>query len=126
MASALPGETGNPEIASFHLNDACFFTKNTKHSLKYHIVIVEPPFTVEMIARVHHTGPRNHSILLFVTHNVTHTLYVNQVCHAVSRGVKDGSCPSSMAYKTGANFVGHTMYIGDAFPHLLELIPTDN
>jgi len=31
-ASALPGETGNPEIASFHLNAACFFTINTKHS----------------------------------------------------------------------------------------------
>ena len=30
-ASALPGETGNSEIASFHLNVACFFTKNTKH-----------------------------------------------------------------------------------------------
>jgi len=29
-ASALPGETGNPEIASFHLNVAYFFTKNTK------------------------------------------------------------------------------------------------
>jgi len=28
-ASALPGETGNTEIASFHLNDACFFTKKT-------------------------------------------------------------------------------------------------
>jgi len=27
------GETGNPEIASFHLNAALFFTKkNTKHS----------------------------------------------------------------------------------------------
>jgi len=33
-ASALPGETGNPEIASFHLNAACFFNKNTKHKLK--------------------------------------------------------------------------------------------
>jgi len=33
-ASALPGETGNPEIASFHLNVTCFFMKNTKHSLK--------------------------------------------------------------------------------------------
>jgi len=119
MASALPGETGNPEIASFHLNDACFFTKNTKHSLKYHLVRVEPLFIVRTIDWMHQTGP---GILL----SVTHTLYVNQVCHAVSRGVKDGSCPSSMAYKTGANFVGHTMYIGDAFPHLLELIPTDN
>jgi len=26
-ASALPGETGNREIVSFHLSDACFFTK---------------------------------------------------------------------------------------------------
>jgi len=31
-ASVLPGKTGNPEIASFHLSAACFFTKNTKHS----------------------------------------------------------------------------------------------
>ena len=30
-ASALPGETGNPEIASFHLNAACFFTKKTQN-----------------------------------------------------------------------------------------------
>jgi len=28
-ASALPGETENPEIMSFHLNAARFFTKNT-------------------------------------------------------------------------------------------------
>jgi len=26
-ASALPGGTRNPEIAPFHLNAACFFTK---------------------------------------------------------------------------------------------------
>jgi len=26
-ASALPGETGNPKIASFHLNVACFLPK---------------------------------------------------------------------------------------------------
>jgi len=29
-ASALPGKTGNPEIVSFHLNAACFFTKKTR------------------------------------------------------------------------------------------------
>jgi len=29
-ASALPGETGNPEIASFHLNAACFSPKNER------------------------------------------------------------------------------------------------
>jgi len=34
-ASALPGETGNPEIASFHLNAACFFTK--KHETQFKI-----------------------------------------------------------------------------------------
>jgi len=34
-ASALPGETGNPEIASFHLNAACFFTK--KHEIQFKI-----------------------------------------------------------------------------------------
>jgi len=33
-ASALPGETGNPEIASFHLNVACFFTKKHETQLK--------------------------------------------------------------------------------------------
>jgi len=33
-ASALPGETGNPEIASFHLNNACFFTKKHETHLK--------------------------------------------------------------------------------------------
>jgi len=33
-ASALPGEAGNPEIASFHLNAACNFTKNHTTHLK--------------------------------------------------------------------------------------------
>ena len=33
-ASALPGETGNPEIASFHLNAACFFTQKHETQLK--------------------------------------------------------------------------------------------
>jgi len=33
-ASVLPGETENPEIASFHLNAACFFTKKDETQLK--------------------------------------------------------------------------------------------
>jgi len=33
-ASALPGETRNSEIASFHLNVACFFTKKTRNTVK--------------------------------------------------------------------------------------------
>jgi len=34
-ASTLPGETENPEIASFHLNAACFFTK--KHETQFQL-----------------------------------------------------------------------------------------
>ena len=56
VASALPAETGNPEIASFHLNAACLFTK--KHSLKYHLVRAEPPFTVKTIEWKHQIGAR--------------------------------------------------------------------
>jgi len=33
-ASALPGETGNLEIESFHFNAACFFTKKHETQLK--------------------------------------------------------------------------------------------
>jgi len=57
-ASTLPGETGNPEIAPFHLNVACLVTKNTKHCLKYHLARAEPPFTVRAIDYLHQTGPR--------------------------------------------------------------------
>ena len=57
-ASILPGETGNPEISSFHLNAACFFTKKHETQLKYHLVSVEPPFTVKMIEWEQQTGPR--------------------------------------------------------------------
>jgi len=32
--SVLHGETGNPEIASFHSNAACFFTKKHETQLK--------------------------------------------------------------------------------------------
>jgi len=52
----------------------------------------EPLFTVKTIDWVYHTEPRKeHSILL----SVTLMLYVSQVCHGVSRCVKDGSCSSS-------------------------------
>jgi len=62
---ALPGETGNPKIASFHLNAACFLPKNTRNKLKYHLDTDEPPFTVKTIDCMHQTGP---GILLSVTH----------------------------------------------------------
>ena len=47
-ASALPGETGYLEIASFHLNAACFFTKKAKQ-LKISPGQSQPPFTVKTI-----------------------------------------------------------------------------
>jgi len=58
IASALPGETGNPKIASFHLNAACFLPKKHETQLKYHLVRAEQPFTVKTIDWVHQTGPR--------------------------------------------------------------------
>ena len=46
------------------------FARNTRNTLKYHLVTVEPPFTVKTIDGMHQIGPR---ILL----SVTHKLYVN-------------------------------------------------
>jgi len=77
-----------PENCVFSLKCCMLFTKNTRNTLKYHLVTDEPPFTVKTIDWIHQTGPR---ILL----SVTHMLYVNQVCHGVGRCVKDGSCSSS-------------------------------
>jgi len=54
-AFALPGETGNPEIASFHLNAACFSTKKHETQLK---ISPGQSFTVKTIEWVHQTGPR--------------------------------------------------------------------
>ena len=79
-------ETRKKYIISFKC--CILFTKNTKNALIYHLVIAESPFTVKRIDWMYQTGP---TILL----SVTHMLYVNQVCHAVDRCVKDGSCSSS-------------------------------
>jgi len=91
-ASALPVETGNPEIASFHLNGACFFIKNT-NTVK-NITWLELNHTSLSKRSTECTKQdlgREHSFLLCVTH----MLCVSQVCHDVSRCVKDGSCSSS-------------------------------
>jgi len=76
------------ENCVFSLKCCMLFTKNTRNTLKYHLVTAEPPFTVKMVNWIHQRGPR---ILL----SVTHMLYVNQVCRGVSRCVKDGSFSSS-------------------------------
>ena len=87
-ASALPGETGN---CIFSLKCCMLFhQKNTKRSLKCHLLRAEPPFSVKTFERS--TGctrqglgrEPQHSMLL----SVTHMLCVNQVCHGVSRRVK--------------------------------------
>ena len=96
-ASALPGETGNPEIASFHLDVACFFTK--KHETVKNITWSElnhPSLSKRSSGSTRQDLGREHSILLCVTH----MLCVSQVCHAVSRFVKDGSCSSSSLEKS--------------------------
>jgi len=52
-ASALPEETGNPEIASFHSFNCCTFLPKTRNTLKYNLVTAKPPFIVKMIDWVH-------------------------------------------------------------------------
>jgi len=80
-ASVLPGETGNPEIASFHLNAACFFTKKHETQLKYHWSELNylslSKWSTECTSQ---DLGREHSILL----SVTHMFCVSQVCHSVS------------------------------------------
>jgi len=66
-ASALPGETGNPEIASFHLNAACFFTKKTQNTVK-NITWSEPSLSKRSTGCTRQDLEREHSILLSVTH----------------------------------------------------------
>ena len=87
--SALPCETGNPEIASLHVNTVCCFAnEHTTHS-NYNLVAVELPFIPKLIVYMHQTNKtyleREHSILL----SVAHMLYVYKVCHNVGRCVKD-------------------------------------
>ena len=69
-ASALPGETGNPEIASFHLNAACFFIKKTRNTVK-NITWSElnhPSLSKRSTGCTRQDLGREHSILLSVTH----------------------------------------------------------
>jgi len=69
-ASALPGETGNPQIASFHLNAACFFTKKHETAVK-NITWSElnhPSLSKQSTGCTRQDLEREHSILLSVTH----------------------------------------------------------
>ena len=93
IASALTGKTGNPKIVSFHLNAACFFTKKTWNTVK-NITWSElnhPSLSKQSTGCTTQDLGREHSILL----SVAHMLCINQVCHGVSRCVKDESCSLS-------------------------------
>ena len=85
-ASALSGETGNPEIAAFHLNAAFFFHQKTWNTVK-NITWSElkhPSLSKWSTGCTRQDLGREHSILL----SVTHMLCVSQVCHGVTRCVK--------------------------------------
>ena len=57
--------TGNPKIASYHLNPACgFANKRTKHIKNNHLVTAEPPFLVKTIDCVHKTRWDKQTVLL--------------------------------------------------------------
>jgi len=86
-----------PKNCTFSLKCCMLFTKNTRNTLKYHLVTAEPIFSVKTIDWMYQTGPR---ILL----SVTHMLYVNQVCHGVGRCVKDGSCSSSSLSESNGQY----------------------
>jgi len=92
-ASALPGETRNQEIASFHLNAACFFTKKTRNTVKNitWLELKHPSLSKLSTGCTRQDLGREHRILL----SFTYILCVNQVCHGVSHCVKDWSCSSS-------------------------------
>ena len=91
-ASALPGETGNLEIASFHLNVACFFTKNTRNILQNHLVTPQPPLTVKATDGVHQIWPD----MIQEAGTIPTVYYPEALClQSLSlrrRCVKNGSC----------------------------------
>jgi len=89
-ASALPGQTETRKIASFHLNAACSFTK--KHETVKNITWSElnhPSLSERSTGCTRQDLGREQGV------SVTHMRCVSQVCHAVSRCVKGGSCSSS-------------------------------
>ena len=91
-ASALPVETGNPEIVSFHLNVACSSPK--EHETVKNITWSEmnhSSVSKRLIGCTRQDLGREHSILL----SVTHMHCVSQVCHGVSCCVNGGSFSSS-------------------------------
>jgi len=53
-----PWGNRKPENCVFSLKCCMLYTKNTRKTLKYHLVTAEPSFTVKTIDWVHQTGHR--------------------------------------------------------------------
>ena len=102
-ASALPRETGNPEIV-FSLKCCVLFYPKKTQNIVYNITWSElnhPALSKRSTGCTKQDLRRECNILL----SVTHMLCVSQVCHGVSRCVKDGSCSSSsLEWKLMDNF----------------------
>jgi len=87
FSSELPGEIGNGEIASFHLNAACcFYTKHMKHILN-HLVTAEPPFSVKTIDCMQYIALLP-SRLMFIK-SVTVSLAVSTSSSAIAERPRD-------------------------------------
>ena len=103
-------ESGNPKIASFHLNDACCFTKNRWNTLKDIIwsQTIHPSPSKRSSECTRQDLGSEHSILQYVTL----TLDVYQVCHCVGHCVKNGGCSSScMESKSMDSIAGISYYL---------------
>jgi len=113
ICSALPCETGNPEIASFHLNTVfCFANKCTEYIQIITWSLLNypsfPKWSTVCIKTLKTYLEREHSILL----SVSGTLYVYQVCNGASRCVKDGRCSSSgLEWKLTDSINGISYYL---------------
>ena len=131
--SALPCGTGNPEIASFHLNTVrCIANEHIKHMVHMHcacnavqlLIVVELPFIPKVIDYMHQTSKTylesEHSILL----SVTRTLYIYQVCHSVGRCVKMiETCSSScLEWKLMGCVILLSQQMSDASKHITDYI----
>ena len=95
IASALPEEWRHrkPRNCVFSLKCCMFFLPKTGNTVKNIIwsELNNPSLSKRSTGCTKQDLGREHRILL----SVTHMLCVSQVCHGVSRCVKDGSCSSS-------------------------------
>jgi len=96
-----------------------YHVKHTKHMLKYHLVTAEPPFTVKMINCMHQSGPRKGAYHRAVCYPQA---WCYQVCHCVGRCVKNGSCSSSIEWKSVDCTAGISYYLNECQMLLMRIV----